>query len=68
VRAIDKRRFSPKGTVILIGGAEDKGRGGAILREIARLAGKGPIIICTAGSLFPEETAECYRKSSVLRV
>ncbi len=63
MKAAEQRRYSPRGTVILIGGAEDKGRDGAILSEIARLSAKDPIVICTAGSSFPEETAERYRSA-----
>ena len=56
-----RRPPPPKGAVVLIGGAEDKSGPRQILGAVARRAGAGPLVICTAGSTIPEEAFEIYR-------
>ena len=55
------RRPQPKGSVVLIGGAEDKEGERGILREVAKRARGGPLIVCTAGSSVPYELFGIYR-------
>lgn len=45
---------------MLIGGAEDKTGDRCILAEIARRAGAGPLVICTAGSSIPDQLYDVY--------
>lgn len=49
------------GTVVIVGGREDKEDERVILREIARTLGGAPLVIVTAASAFPEETWQDYR-------
>jgi cyanophycinase len=51
-----------KGTLIIIGGHEDKSDGRAILTEVARntRVERGPLVIVTAATQEPEELAEEY--------
>jgi cyanophycinase len=56
-----RRRPFPNGVVVLIGGVEDKSGERQILGAIARRAGRGPLVICTAGSTIPDEISEVYR-------
>lgn len=51
----------PKGTIVLIGGAEDKSGDRRILAEVARRAKSGTLVVCTAGSSVPDEAFEVYR-------
>jgi cyanophycinase len=55
------RRRGPKGSIILIGGAEDKEGERNILREVAKRARAGPLVVCTAGSSVPYELFNVYR-------
>src|ERR1044071_477846 len=54
----------PKGTLIIIGGHEDKEGDRAILKEVARRARQdsGRIVIITVASQEPEELAKDYQK------
>jgi cyanophycinase len=61
-RAAGNSKESSKGTVILIGGAEDKTGERAILAEIARRVGAGPLVVCTAGSAMPDELWWVYKE------
>lgn len=50
----------PKGTIVLIGGAEDKSGDRPILARVARAARGGQIVICTAGSSIPDQLYGVY--------
>jgi cyanophycinase len=56
----------PKGTLIVIGGHEDRSPDGerAILHEVARRARrrKGPLLVVTVATSHPDETADEYRQ------
>ncbi|HEX9989952.1 MAG TPA: cyanophycinase [Chloroflexia bacterium] len=54
----------PKGSLIIIGGGEDKERGKSILEEVARRAKKrnGRLALVTVATQQPEEVAEEYTK------
>ncbi len=54
------RRRAPQGAIVLIGGAEDKSGDRSILARVARRAGPGPLVVCTAGSTIPEQLFEVY--------
>jgi cyanophycinase len=58
---VSARRSNPKGAIVLIGGAEDKEGERGILREVARRAKTGPLLVCTAGSSIPDEQFQLYR-------
>ncbi len=49
-----------KGTLLIIGGGEDRSPGGVILRTLADLVGKGPLVISTVASEEPEDLAKEY--------
>lgn len=51
-----------KGTLIIIGGREEKEGDCAILKEVVRRVGKGQLVIATVASMVPEELAADYRK------
>jgi cyanophycinase len=55
------RRRGPKGSIVLIGGAEDREGERSILRELANRARSGALMVCTAGSSIPNEVFESYR-------
>lgn len=55
-----QREASPKGTAILIGGAEQKTGECVVLREIARRAGASRLALCTAGSVIAKELLGVY--------
>ena len=59
-RRTGARSRRPKGAIILIGGAEDKSGDRRILAAIARRAGPGPLVICTAGSSVPDQLYAVY--------
>jgi cyanophycinase len=48
------------GTLIIIGGAEDRTGSKTILTEVARRAGKGKLVIATVATSLPEELAKEY--------
>jgi cyanophycinase len=54
---------NPKGTLIIIGGHEDKESEQVILREVCKpvLAGKGKLVLVTVATQQPEEMAHDYR-------
>lgn len=55
---------APKGTLIIIGGHEQKEDYPAILSEVAVRAGKGGrVVVVTAASQVPEELAETYQQA-----
>lgn len=51
----------PKGSLIVIGGHEDKQGGCEILSEVARRAKRGRLVIVTVATQKPEELAKEYR-------
>ncbi len=53
-----------EGTLLIIGGAEDKEGDCEILREFVRLAGKrkGPLVIMTAAAQYPQKVSREYLK------
>ena len=55
------RRKAVRGTMILIGGSEDKVGARVILSEVARRVGDGPLVIATVASEEPERQWERYR-------
>lgn len=53
----------PKGTLIIIGGREDKEGDRLILQEVVRRVGSnGRLVIATVASMVPEELAEVYKQ------
>jgi cyanophycinase len=54
-----------KGTLVIVGGAEDKTGDAAILKEFIRLAGKAKarVVIMTVATDEPEESATEYRRA-----
>jgi cyanophycinase len=50
----------PKGAIVLIGGAEDKSGDRPILTRVAKAAGGGTLVICTAGSSIPDQLYDIY--------
>ena len=57
-----ERRRKTRGTLILIGGSEDKQGGRVILSEIARRVGDGALIVATLASERPDYQWESYRE------
>ncbi len=57
-----KRPAAPSGTLIVIGGREDKTEEMEILREIARENGNGKMVIATIASQVPQEMWEDYHR------
>jgi cyanophycinase len=53
----------PAGTLVAIGGAEDKTRNRAILRFVAERVGPGPLVVLTAASAEPDAAWRLYRKA-----
>lgn len=53
------------GTLIIIGGGEDREGPGDVLREVVRLSGEASarIVVMTAATEHPEEMAEEYRRA-----
>jgi cyanophycinase len=49
------------GTLVAIGGAEDKARNPAILRFVAERVGAGPLVVLTAAAAEPEAAWQLYR-------
>jgi cyanophycinase len=58
----NERRRSLRGTMVLIGGSEDKQGARLILSEVARRAGDGTMVIATLASEEPERQWERYRR------
>ena len=58
----DERRKSRRGTMILIGGSEDKVGARIILSEVARRAGEGTFVVASIASEEPEHQWERYRR------
>ncbi|MFD1733548.1 hypothetical protein ACFSC4_23930 [Deinococcus malanensis] len=52
-----------KGTLVIIGGHEDKQDSREILKEVARLSGKGKLVIATLASHTREGYFESYQKA-----
>ncbi len=57
-----ERRKGARGTMILIGGSEDKIGARLILSEVARRAGDGAFVVATLASEEPERQWERYRE------
>ena len=57
-----ERRKGARGTMILIGGSEDKIGARLILSEVARRAGDGAFVVATLASEEPEQQWERYRE------
>jgi cyanophycinase len=57
-----ERRRRTRGTLILIGGSEDKQGGRVILSEVARRTGDGTLVVATLASEQPEFQWERYRQ------
>jgi cyanophycinase len=53
---------SKPGTLVIVGGAEDKSKEMVILREIAERAGDGKLIVSTAASQVAEDMWEDYKR------
>src|SRR5436305_10586444 len=53
-------RLWPKGTLLIIGGHEDKEGEKIILRELARLVAGGKLVIAPVASESPDEMWETY--------
>src|SRR5215212_10720312 len=53
-------RIRPKGTLLIIGGHEDKENEKIILRELARLVGGGKLVVAPLASESPEQVWEEY--------
>ncbi|MFN7927949.1 MAG: cyanophycinase [Blastocatellia bacterium] len=51
-----------KGTLIIIGGREDKENGKVILREVARRVANGKLVVCTAATQHPDEMFQDYER------
>jgi cyanophycinase len=51
----------PAGTIVAIGGAEDKTRNRAILRFVAQRVGPGPLVVLTAAAAEPDDAWRLYR-------
>src|SRR5438128_417431 len=58
----DKSSRPAKGTLIIIGGSEDKRETKVILREAVRRIGSGRLVISTLASDYGEEAWELYRR------
>jgi cyanophycinase len=50
------------GTLIIIGGHEDKGEDPLILREVVRRVGSGKLVVATVASSLPDEMWEDYER------
>jgi len=59
--ALPVKVVHPEGTLIIIGGREDKSGEMKILKEVARRAGNGKLLVITAASEVPEEVWPEYR-------
>ena len=57
-----ERRRKTRGTLILIGGSEDKQGGRVILSEIARRAGEGALVVATLASERPDYQWQRYQQ------
>src|SRR5712675_2123826 len=53
---------SKRGSLVVIGGHEDKKGEKLILRELARRAGRGRLVVATVASEKPEEYWEIYER------
>jgi cyanophycinase len=60
-RKAPSSRLQKQGTLIIVGGAEDKSKDKSILREIAERTGDGKLIVATAASQVAEEMWEEYK-------
>lgn len=58
-----KKPRKTKGTLIVIGGHEDKTNHGIILKIIAKKIGSGKLVVLPFGSEYPEEMKEIYTKA-----
>lgn len=52
-----------RGTIMLIGGAEDKAGEQVILKDVARRAGAGKLVIATVATAHPEDAWRDYQKT-----
>ena len=57
-----ERRRRQRGTLILIGGSEDKQGSRLILSEVAKRAGDGVLVIATLASEYPDHQWDRYRQ------
>ena len=60
---LDATPFRPEGTLIVIGGNEEKEGHRPILELIAKRAAKGKLLVVTVASEQPEEQWERYEKA-----
>jgi cyanophycinase len=51
-----------KGTLVIIGGREDKKGDNVILREVARRVGGGKLVVCTTATKEPRESFDEYER------
>src|SRR6476661_6784897 len=58
----DRMARSRTGTLIIIGGHEDKEDDTLILQEVARRVGSGKLVVATVASSLPEEMWEDYER------
>lgn len=49
------------GTLVIVGGAEDKSKDKSILRKIAQMVGPGKLVVATVASQLPQEMWDEYR-------
>jgi len=61
VKAVAKK-VAPKGTLIIIGGKEDKEGDKKILQEVARRVASGKLVVATVATDVPDEVWQEYRK------
>lgn len=54
--------ISDFGTLIIIGGHEDRDNDRVILKEVAKHVGRGPLVIATVASLEPESYFDVYHR------
>lgn len=58
-----KKSRKKKGTLIVIGGHEDKTNQGIILKIIAKKIGSGKLVVLPFGSEYPDEMIDIYKKA-----
>jgi cyanophycinase len=51
------------GTIVLIGGAEEKGGDGGILERFAELVGRDPLVVLTAATSDPSGSWQRYKRA-----
>ena len=55
--------MAAKGSLIIIGGAEDKERDRLILKEVASRVGSGKLVVTTLASEIPHEVWDGYDRA-----